>query len=506
MSTLSTGELAAIIGGRLRLGSMPPLGGDLEPIGRLAIDSRTVAAGELFWGLATPPDAANLPEEAFARGAQGVVVAGRRVAPWAGTFSIEVDDAKWALWQLARTMRSRFEGRVIAVAGDLGKTTTRAMIETVLCGQFAGFHGDDQQQHRERLRVGLPLVLSQLDDDEYDYAVVELHGRDPRELAAEVQLCRPDIFVLTPSAEDGAAHRGAYRELLEALPPECLVVASGDDRRWERALNSIHTNTMWVGRGADCDLAADRVRLGGGRLQLFLEGRPVRVPVWGRHHLSSVLAALAVARLMGLDVEQASSALTEFAPPAGCCSVIEESGVTVVDDTRCTSATAARSVIHALRDAARTGRRLLVLGELPAHHNLPLHEIEAKYRLLGATAVGQCGADGLIACGAGARQAVDAARQAGMPHAAAVACGQTTDIAPLAARAARPGDTVLVVGGLGEALPEIVAKIAAAQQTSTEKPTKSTTMPQSSKLTFEVPPLASALREADAALPPGLEH
>jgi UDP-N-acetylmuramoyl-tripeptide--D-alanyl-D-alanine ligase len=498
MSTLSTGELAAIVGGRLRLGSMPPLGGDLEPIGRLSVDSRTVAPGEVFWGLSAQADPANLPEEAFARGAKGVVVEGRRVTPWPGTFSVEVDDAKWALWQVARTMRSRFEGRVIAILGDLGKTMTRAMIETVLGETFHGTSGDDAARHDDPLRVGLPLLLSELNDDEHDFAVVELHGRHPG-LIAQLQLCRPDILVLTPTAQADANHRGACRELLAALPHDCLVVVN-DDSLWRHAAGeSNHTNLMWVGRGAECDLAADRVRLVGGQLQLSLDGLPVRVPVWGRHHLPSVLAAFAVARLMGLSTQQTATALAQFAPPAGRCSVADCGGVTVIDDTCCASAAAARAVIHALRDAARTGRRLLVLGELPGDDS------KETYRLLGAGAVGQCGADGMIACGAHADDAVDAARQAGMPTAAAIACRQADDVAAVVAQSARPGDTVLLVGDPGVPADRITRELEA----DTKQAASESTSPANSGSpvrSFEVPPLASALREAGAALPPGLEH
>lgn len=502
MSTLSTGELAAIVGGRLRLGSMPPLGGDLEPIGRLSLDSRVIAPGEVFWGLAGQSDAAGLPEEAYARGALGVVVAGRRVEPWAGTFSIEVDDPKWALWQLGRTMRRRFEGRVIAVAGELGKTMTRAMIETTLSDHFHGIVGDDTDRHDDYIRVGLPLLLSELNDDEHDYAVVELHGRRPDELAAQVQLCRPDLLVVAPFEDSDEAARAACREMLAALPDECLVVMAGDDERLARFAESIHDNLMWVGRGADCDLAADGVRLAGGRLQLSLDGEPVRVPVWGRHHLPSVLATFAVARLMGLSTRQAASALTNFAPPAGRCSVTRCGGVTVVDDSGCSSATAARAVLHALRDAARTGRRLLVLGELSGAEGLAL---DATYRSLGATAVGLCGADLLIAHGPGAFAVVEAAREAGMPAGAAVACRAADEAASWVADVAVADDTVLVVGGPAGSMGDVARRIAAAESSRVSADRPAANLPSPCN-TFEVPPLVSALREAGTALPPGLEH
>ena len=99
-------DLAAIIGGSLQLGSMPPLGGELEPICRVVTDTRHVKPGDVFWGLAGErSDGSLMAEDAFARGALGVVVAGRHVEPWAGKFTIRVADVNKAFGRLTRWMR-----------------------------------------------------------------------------------------------------------------------------------------------------------------------------------------------------------------------------------------------------------------------------------------------------------------------------------------------------------------------------------------------------------------
>ena len=63
-------DLARITRGSLRLGLMPPIGGDLDPVGRIVIDSRQVTPGDVFWGLVGRyHDGSHFAEEAFARGA-----------------------------------------------------------------------------------------------------------------------------------------------------------------------------------------------------------------------------------------------------------------------------------------------------------------------------------------------------------------------------------------------------------------------------------------------------
>lgn len=108
MIDLCIRDLVQIVGGRLRLGSPPPLGGPLEPIGRIVADSRQVVENDVFWGLVGPNhDGSRFAEDAFLRGALGAVVSGRRLEPWAGKFSLEVQDTHHALWRLARWIRER---------------------------------------------------------------------------------------------------------------------------------------------------------------------------------------------------------------------------------------------------------------------------------------------------------------------------------------------------------------------------------------------------------------
>jgi UDP-N-acetylmuramyl pentapeptide synthase len=102
MLQLCIEELNKIVGGEVKLGLMPPLAGQLEPIRRVIVDSSVARPGDVYWALfGHGYDGANTAEEAYARGALGVVASSRRVEPWAGKFALRVADANLALSALA---------------------------------------------------------------------------------------------------------------------------------------------------------------------------------------------------------------------------------------------------------------------------------------------------------------------------------------------------------------------------------------------------------------------
>lgn len=107
MLNLSIGQFSEMIDGPVRLGTMPPLAGLHEPIGRITFDVQSVQPCCVFWALRTVAcDAAIHVDEAFIRGARGVVVQGRRTEPWAGSFCITVSDGIASLHRLMRCLRT----------------------------------------------------------------------------------------------------------------------------------------------------------------------------------------------------------------------------------------------------------------------------------------------------------------------------------------------------------------------------------------------------------------
>ena len=180
---LTAGEVAAVTGGRLVSGSS---GFRVE---RISIDSRTVAAGDLFVAIQGERfDGHEFVAAALAAGAAGAVVtrvpagfeAGRgRPVP----VIVEVGDTTRALQDVAREVRRRSAAKVVAITGSAGKTTTKELTAECLAAKYSVFRNKGNLNNH----IGLPLSLLELRQGP-DVAVVELGMNHPGEISTLVAI------------------------------------------------------------------------------------------------------------------------------------------------------------------------------------------------------------------------------------------------------------------------------------------------------------------------------
>lgn len=300
----------------MHLGMMPPLGGGFEPIGRVVVDVTDVQPGDVFWEIQPASQGiAARADQAFAQGALGAVVAGRHVEPWAGKFSVAVEDASSALWQLAAWSRRRFSGQLIAVTGGEERTATTGLIDAVLGARLIGASlAQDATDH-----MALPLAMLAVDAS-HDFTLVECASDELDTVGALSHLCCPDVAVINCLAVEGTPEFDLTGELkmLEGLPVDGWAVLNGDSPRMSDVASCLAPHVLLVGQSPHCDVVASHVRSHLGELSFVADGVPIRVPVSGRNHLYSALAAFAVGRIMNMSPDQIAIALSNSGLRSGC--------------------------------------------------------------------------------------------------------------------------------------------------------------------------------------------
>ena len=414
------------------------------PVSGWSVDTRTIQPGDVFFALRGPThDGRRFVEQAFAAGAAGAVVE-RETA--AGGVQIPVPDTYEALRKLAHWARRRWGGRAVAVTGSAGKTTTKDAIAHLLGTKMpVGKTAGNLNNH-----VGLPLSILRLADDAR-VAVLELgmnHAGEIRQLAG---IAAPDIGVVTNA---GYAHAESFdsiddiarakRELVEMLPPDGTAVLNADDQR-VAAFGEIHPGpvvTFGFSPGAGVQADAMERTPDGARFHVagagWFESR-----LEGRHGVMNLLAALAVARVFGLEPADLAEAVASFEAGEMRGRRFTHQGVTILNDCYNSNPEAVRAMLDTLREIPAR-RRIAVLGEMRelGRWTEPLHQEIGRQ-------VAACGVHVLVGIRGAARDIAETAVQAGLPASAAFFFSDPEPAGDFLKEIAREGDAVLFKGSRG---------------------------------------------------------
>ena len=185
-------------------------------IHRVAIDSRDAQTGDLYVAIRGERfDGHRFMAEAVSRGAVACVA--QRDHPLASELSAPVslvDDTVKAMGRLASYYRREVlpaSATVIAITGSKGKTTTKRMIDHVLCRSLTGVAAPKNFNND----IGVPLTLLSAPANAR-YVVVEIGSNAKGEVAALAEMTAPDAAVITSIGE---AHMEGLGDL-EAIAAE----------------------------------------------------------------------------------------------------------------------------------------------------------------------------------------------------------------------------------------------------------------------------------------------
>jgi len=426
----------------------------------VSIDTRTLQPGDLFVALVGERDGHAHVADALARGAAGVLVHRTEELP-AGAPVLVVDDILEGLHALGRAGRARFGGKVVAVTGSVGKTTTKEMLRTALSA-FGPTHASAASYNNH---WGVPLTLARLPADAA-FCVAEIGMNHAGEIAPLARLVAPHVAVITAIAAAHIGHLGSLEAIAdekasirEGLVPPGFLVLPADSPFFARMSQSGCTSQGAAIYGFGTTGSA-RLLSAAGPVRASVGGQEVAFALAapGAHMAMDAVAALAACDALGLDPVRAAAALEGWSPVAGRGQQRRLGSIVLLDESYNASSASVRAALGVLR--AMPGRRVAVLGDMlelggfgPAEHAGLADAVAAD-------------ADVLYACGPLMRHLFDAV-PAGRR---AVHAPDSAALAPLVAAAVRPGDAVLVKGSLGSRMRLVVERLESLPQGLTHLP------------------------------------
>jgi UDP-N-acetylmuramoyl-tripeptide--D-alanyl-D-alanine ligase len=354
----------------------------------VSIDTRTLKPGDLFVALKAARDGHDFVAEALSKGAAAALVSHVPDGVAEDAPLLIVDDVQAGLEALGRAGRARMTGKVVAITGSVGKTSTKEMLAAMLSEQ-GRTHASVESYNNH---WGVPLTLARMPRDT-EYAVIEIGMNHPGEIAPLSRMTEPHVALVTTVA---AAHLEAFRDITgiavekasiyEGVVPWGIAVLNAD----------VETSAILMAKAIDCRLRDITFGENGSDFKLIradiqgdttvVRAQMGEVPILykinspGRHFAMNALGAIAVMAALRTDVALALGALGRWMPYKGrgqreriyLDPVDTRLTLELIDDSynaNPTSIQAALDVLAAARvtnDIGRVskGRRIAYLGDM----------------------------------------------------------------------------------------------------------------------------------------------
>lgn len=421
----------------------------------IATDTRTLRPGDTFLALRGEHfDGHAFIGEALAKGASALVIdAGADAAGDAP--ALLVRDTRRAYMDLAAAARAQFGGRIAAISGSSGKTTTKHLLVQLLERQFgaervAASPGNENNEIGvSKLLLGIPVGVR--------YLVIEMGARHRGEIADLVAVASPEIGVLT---NIGDAHLEIFgsREALAAtkwglFAGGAQAVLNARDEISRTRAPALSAPPLWFGEGEPAqpgvwvrDAHTLILDQNGTSHSLSID---VRFP--GAHNRANLAAAVAAALLLGADEKELAGSVAGLSLPAGRYETIAfERGPRVIYDAYNANASGTIATLNAFA-AERGRRRIAVLSSMAELGP----EAPAIHERVGAHAAGS-NIDVLLVGGDFADSLAAGAAGAGFPREQIVVFGDNQEAASWLRAQATDQDVVLLKGSRKYRMEEIV--------------------------------------------------
>ena len=421
----------------------------------VSIDTRTIHPGDLFVALqGESGDGHGFVTDALAKGAAGAMV--HRNVPAVGRLLL-VDDTLAGLHRLGGYARERFTGRLVAVTGSVGKTTTKEMLRTILTA-FGETHAAVASYNNQ---WGLPLTLARMPPDA-TFCVAEIGMNHAGEIAPLARLARPHVAVITAVENAHIGYLGSIEaiadekaDILRALEPAGVAVLPADTKllpRLRAAAGEAQVITFGASPNSDVRLVKLRMDADGSNVAAQVGSQRIsfRLNAPGHHMAMNALAAIAAAHhLSNASPHQITRALEAFAPVVGRGArrqiTLPGGPALLLDESYNGNPASMRAALAVLR-LQPAKRRIAVLGDM-----LELGDRgRAEHRALVADVA--AAADRLFTCGPLMHDLYSA-----VPEAIRGAhASDSASLAAIVARSIAAGDAILIKGSLGSRMKLVV--------------------------------------------------
>jgi UDP-N-acetylmuramoyl-tripeptide--D-alanyl-D-alanine ligase len=342
------------------------------------------------------------------------------------------------------------------VTGSYGKTTTRELLHSVLSAK----HPVIQNQYNHNNEIGVPLTLLQL-KPEHRFLIVEMGAANPGDIQPLADFAMPNIGIFSGI---GPAHLSGFGtieqivktkgDLIASLPKEGLALIPGDSK-WITELNCwAQCRVLTYGLDSSNSYHATRTEVENTNLVLEVRSHEYKLPLCGRHHLTTGLSVIAAATELGYSPIEIQQGFDAFRIVPGRGDVKLTTPITIIDDTYNANPVSCQAACETLANWKTTGKRVLILGDM-----LELGPLAAEYHEALGRFAGTQQLNVILAVGEHAGQVITGIRKSAKPNTIVLSFAEHDELIRELQPILTPGDVVLVKGSRGMRMETVVEAI-----------------------------------------------
>ena len=335
---------------------------------RVTTNSRDVKRGDLFIAIVGKKhDAHDFIPDVIKSGAVALVVSRNISGVPASVSVVKVPDTTWALGDIARFHRLRFNIPVIAITGSAGKTTTKEMIAAVLKIKYQVLKNIGTENNQ----FGVPLTILKLKPSD-EVAVLEVGTNTPGDIPWLASIVQPTVTVMTNIGESHLellkTPADVFKEkfaLVKALRPQGVAILNQDDRFLTQVPSKIKHKAYTFGIRQRSGFRANNVSVSGNKIHFKVAGAGAFVlPGTATANVYNALAAICCGRLFKVGYPDIKNVLRKFSFKTGRQAYVKAGKILVIDDTYNANPVSFRSALEAIGQQECRGRRILICADM----------------------------------------------------------------------------------------------------------------------------------------------
>ena len=290
---------------------------------------------------------------------------------------IEVEDTIKALLNIAAAQRRIFEGRVCAVTGSVGKTSTKDMIASVVSKSFS-VHKTQGNFNNE---IGMPMTILGL-KEEHDALILEMGMRGLGEIDYLASAAKPDIGIITNIGVSHIERLGSKENICKAkmeiashIKTGGFLLLNGDDEYLKNINKFENITIMTFGiENENCDVCGKDIRISDSgeytEFELHIKSMPceiynVRINVPGIHNIYNALCAVCVGIIFQMNMSEIIDGIADYVPSGMRQNIsISSKGYKIINDAYNASPDSVKASLAMLSSMNCEGRKIAVLGDM----------------------------------------------------------------------------------------------------------------------------------------------